>query len=206
MVLLDINDVVTTELSKNAIVRDDFPGFKDDYLVVHCLIKKYKPTCFMEIGTSAGMGTYIISNALGIKRFINIGGIKMYSIDVPPGTNPQEIYPDGEDGHPQKAGALCRLPYKQLFGDSTSYDFSSVYPLEGWFIDGKHNYEYVTKDTNQALKSNPNILIWHDADMKEVEQAIIDVMSDKKAYSLYRVNNTRIAFASKEKFNRNRNC
>ncbi len=192
-------------IQKKAIIRNDFPGFKEDYLVIHCLIRKYKPKTFMEIGTSSGMGTKVICNALGLKRdFWKFWKrkeekiekeIKVFSIDVPPGTDPKILYPHGEDGHPKKAGEMCHLPYRQIFGNSFNFDFSPYYPLKGWFIDGKHNYKFVKNDTELALKSNPIIIIWHDADIQEVNEAITEVMKQHDDYDLFRVLGTRIAFA-----------
>jgi predicted O-methyltransferase YrrM len=98
--ILRFCDVVSLPYSKNAIIRDDFPGFKEDYLALHCIIRKYKPRRFIEIGTSTGSGTNVICRAIGIHRkWINFK--KVFSIDVPPGTNPDIIYPDHEDGHPK---------------------------------------------------------------------------------------------------------
>jgi len=196
MKVLKFNEVVTDPLLKDAIVRDDFPGFKEDYLAIHCLIKKYNPNSIIEIGTSTGSGTNIICNAMGIKKhWWNKNTKKVFSVDVPPGTDPKIIYPNAEDGHPSKAGVNCTFPYQQLFGDSTKFDFSPYYPIEAWFIDGKHNYEYAKKDTLQALLSNPRLIIWHDMQIEEVEKAVVEVMSKHKNYELYRVDTTRVGFA-----------
>jgi hypothetical protein len=186
--------------SEGAIIRADFPGFKEDYLAIHSLIRKYRPKTLLEIGTSAGSGTNVICNAMGIKkgwrRLFQNPAKKVYSIDVPPGTDPSLIYPgqNPEDGHPEKAGAHCTFPYTQLFGNSIEYDFSPHYPLEAWFIDGKHNYEYAKKDTEQALKAKPRLIIWHDLQIPEVEQAVVDAMAGQP-YDLKRVKGTRIGYA-----------
>lgn len=188
----------------DAVIRNDFPGFKEDYLAIHCLIRKYKPGRFMEIGTSTGSGTKVIARALGIKKQsllkkifgeVHTDEATLYSIDVPPGTDPKIIYPGKEDGHPDRAGRYCDLPYIQLFGDSQTFDFKPYYPLEGWFIDGKHNYKYAKRDTIQALKSKPRLIIWHDTQIPEVAKAIRDVLEGQKDYQLFFIDNTRIAFA-----------
>lgn len=183
--------------SAKAIIRNDFPGFEEDYLVIHSLIRKYKSKRLMEIGTSSGLGTKIICNAMGIKRFW-FNTKKVFSIDVLPGTDSSIIYPNKEDGHPEVAGVLCKLPYTQIFGNSLNYDFSKHYPIDTWFIDGKHNYEYVKSDSETALKSEPKLIIWHDLQIEEVHDAVVDVMSNAKNYDLYRVIDTRIAYALKK--------
>lgn len=191
------SEIVTPILKENAILRGGFPGFKQDYLGIHCLLKKYDLKRFVEIGTSSGAGTNVICNAMGLHKYFWWKNIRkqVLSIDVPPGTNPSIIYPDAEDGHPQKAGEMCQFPYTQLFGDSTKYDFSPYYPIQGWFIDGKHNYEYATKDTIQALKSDPKLIIWHDKQIDGVSKAILDVMKSHKEYKLFDLEKTRLIFA-----------
>jgi len=189
-------EIVTPKLKKGAAIRSGFPGFKEDYLALHCLLRKNQIKSVLEIGTSSGLGTRVICNALGLHKFYfwrNFGK-KVVSIDVLPGTNPKIIYPEGEDGHPQVAGELCDLPYTQLFGDSTKYDFSPEYPLEAWFVDGKHNYEYAKKDTTQALKSSPKLIIWHDKQIKGVKDAILDIMR-LNSYDVFDLEKTRLIFA-----------
>jgi hypothetical protein len=191
-------EIATDVHRRGAIERNDHPGFKEDYLVLHCLIKKYKPASFMEIGTSIGRGTNVICNAMGLKKFFlwrSNKRAKVYSLDVPPGTDPMILYPESEDGHPDRAGMYCRFPYVQLYGNSVHFDFCGYYPLEGWFIDGKHDYYHVKSDTEKALAAQPKIIIWHDADMLPVKEAAIDVLSRHRDYELFFVEGTRIAFA-----------
>lgn len=196
---IKFSQVVTKKLREGAILRLGFPGFKEDYLGIHCLIRKYKPNTFCEIGTSSGEGTNVIGNAMRMSRFLFWKNFdkKLYSIDVPQGTDPKKIYPGAEDGHPIKAGAMCKIPYTQLFGDSTKYDFSTHYPIDAWFIDGKHDYKYAKADTLQALKSNPYLLIWHDKQIEGVTEAITEVMRSRKEYQLFNLEKTRLLYAVK---------
>jgi hypothetical protein len=152
----------------------------------------------MEIGTSSGLGTLVICKAMGISR-LSMNKRKVYSIDVLPGTDPTILYPGGEDGHPARAGERCAYPYAQLFGDSYTLDFLPYYPLEGWFIDGKHSYDYVVHDTQSALEASPILIVWHDMQIEQVERAVVDVMSEYlQSYSLCRAVSTRMAFASRK--------
>jgi hypothetical protein len=196
---VSFDSIVRDPYLDNIIVRNDFPGFMQDYLVISSLIRRFDPVSLVEIGTSSGSGTRVIARAMGLKQGV-LGMVKnrhkkLYSIDVPPGTDPSIIYPGKEDGHPEQAGALCDFPYYQLFGDSTTYDFSALYPIEAWFIDGKHNYKYARLDTLQALKSEPKLIMWHDADIPEVSKAINAVMNKQSAYNTYRVSDSRLAYA-----------
>jgi hypothetical protein len=189
--------IVKAPYHKGAFIRDDFPGFKEDYLAIHCLIRKYQPRRIVEIGTSTGSGTNVICKAMGIRRFWFNPGRAVISIDVPPGTDRNVIYPgeNPEDGHPAKAGEHCRFPYRQLFGDSQVFDFSPYYPIDAWFIDGKHSYPYVVRDTEQALQSRPKLIIWHDLQIEEVYTAICDAMASRHEYELCRVGETRVGAA-----------
>lgn len=192
-------EVVKPPYSDGAITRDDFPGFREDYLAIHSILRRFRPKVILEIGTSMGTGTNIICNAMNVRKGIK-GKIfdkkKVVSIDVPPGTDPSIIYPEGEDGHPVKPGANCTFPFTQLFGSSIKFDFKPHYPIDSWFIDGKHDYEYCSKDTKQALKSDPDLIIWHDMQIKEVYEAVADVMVNR-GYKIYWVNKTRVAYAVK---------
>jgi len=198
---VEYKSIVKSPFADGAITRDDFPGFKEDYMAIHSIIRKYQPQNLIEIGTSMGTGTNIICNAMNVRKGL-IGRLldkkKVTSIDVPPGTDPSIIYPEGEDGHPVSPGANCGFPFTQLFGSSIDFDFKPYYPVESWFIDGKHNYEYCSKDTKQALKSEPHLIIWHDMQIQEVYDAVADAMYGK-GYTIQWVEKTRVAFAIKQK-------
>jgi hypothetical protein len=192
---ISLEEVVQPELMKGAVVRDDFPGFREDYQVVHCLIRRYQPERFFEIGTSSGNGTKVICKAMSRRPIWPDTKNRVYSLDVPPGTDPTIIYPGAEDGHPAKAGAANRYPYTQLFGNSKSFDVTPYLPLHGWFIDGKHDYEYAASDTRLALTADPSLIIWHDLQIDEVAQAVEDVMSERPEYRVRRVSGTRVGYA-----------
>ena len=53
----------------------------------------------------------------------------------------------------------------QLFGDSQTYDFTPYYgSVDLVFVDGCHHYEFVLRDSQNALKmmSPDGVVIWHD--------------------------------------------
>jgi hypothetical protein len=192
------DEVVTPALSRGAVKRRDFPGFREDYLVLHCLIRAHRPERFFEIGTSVGLGTKVICRALSSRRFRPDTRDRVFSLDVPPGTDPTVIYPEAEDGHPDKAGRLNPYPYTQLFGDSKSFDASPYLPLDGWFIDGKHDYEYARADTQLALSADPRLIVWHDFQIEGVAEGAEAATAERSEYRLKRVADTRIAFAVRE--------
>src|SRR5688572_17829731 len=76
MIQQTFNDIYSEELAKGAIINDRHTGHREDYLILHCLLRKYKPKCFCELGTNTGFGTKIIKNALGKDS-------EVYTIDLP---------------------------------------------------------------------------------------------------------------------------
>jgi predicted O-methyltransferase YrrM len=162
--------------ASDAILRND-PLFIDDFLTLHSLLRMSNPASLFEIGTCTGEGTLIIKNA--------VGKGDVYSLDLPPGASSYDL---------QSIGARCYLPYRQIIGDSLLLNYQDYFPIDAWFIDGAHDYPHVFHETLQALLSDPGIIVWHDADIPEVFQAIKDAL-DTSGYLLYRVTDTRIAFA-----------
>ena len=183
MIQQTLNDVVTPELVQGAIINNEFPGFPDDYRVLHCLIRKYSLASFFEVGTNFGTGTKIIKNAMGV-------GI-VYSLDLPFGEGDVPLYAKGKD----HTGENCSLPFVQLRGDSMTFDFSR-YPCQGYFIDAGHFYDNVLKETTEILKLKPKLIVWHDADIPEVYKAIHDSFEGNYEYNIFRVVGTRIAYAT----------
>lgn len=172
--------------TEDAIINDEFHGFKEDYLVLHSLIRRYKPKTFCEIGTNLGRGTAIIANAGK--------GMKVYSLDLPTELAHISLQHPINEGHGDKVGSLCTFPYTQLRGDSMEFDFS-LYPCEGYYIDGEHSYENVSHEIREVLKQNPKIIAFHDSDISEVWRAITDANNLWKiSYNLFRVSDTRISY------------
>ena len=174
-------DIVTPELSEGAIINNEFIGFKEDYLVLWCLLKKYNPSSVFEIGTNFGTGTNIICNALPYAD--------VYSLELPFGEGDAPLVNKGKD----MTGVNCKLPFTQIRADSTTYDYSE-YPCKCYYVDATHQYDNVFKETTLILEQEPDIIIFHDADIPEVLQAIQDAKGD---YTLYRVTDTRIAYLLK---------
>lgn len=175
--LINNSSICKPEYSQNAILRQD-PPFVADFLTLHSLLKIVHPQSVFEIGTCTGEGTLIIKNA--------VGDAPVYSLELPLEESTYDI---------QIVGQRCYLPYIQIIGNSMTLDYSEFYPIDAWFIDGAHEYDFVLYETEQALLSNPSIIIWHDADIPEVWAAIRDGMDQNDDYLLFRVENTRIAFS-----------
>lgn len=176
-------ELVTTELIQGAILHTHEPFIKD-YLALHCILKIAEVKSVLEIGTHIGEGTKIICNALP--------DAKVFSLDLPDELSSMSLqHPSLKE---KKIGEMCDLPYTQLLGNSITFDYSK-YPCEAYFVDGEHDYAHPRHETTEIIKQKPLIIIWHDADIPEVYNAIKDSFEWNNDYYLYRVTETRIAYA-----------
>lgn len=182
----------------DAILNQEFDGFEQDYLILHSLIRKYKPKTFFEIGTNMGTGTNIICNAMSKHSKPYLSLMKpvectVKSLDLPTELCHLSLQHPINEGKGDKVGSYCEFPYTQLRGDSMTFDFSK-YPCEGYFVDGEHLMLNVSVETKGILDCTPKIIIYHDADLTEVLNGI-KVWLPNKDYNLFRVTGTRIVYA-----------
>lgn len=173
--------------TEGALINNAHPGFKEDYLALHSLLRRYKPDSIFEIGTNTGGGL----NVIGASR----PGAKIWSLDLDYESmmkNPKE-FPIGGGGV-DRTGSGARVPFIQIRADSLKFDYATI-PCEAYFIDGCHDYDHPLHESREVIKQNPRLIIWHDADMEPVFNAICDAFKGNKDYELYRVEGTRIAYA-----------
>jgi predicted O-methyltransferase YrrM len=203
MIEIPYSEVVTDELSQGAILNEEYIGFREDYLALHCLLRKHKPFTLFEIGTNMGTGTKIIKHALGDES-------RVYSLDLPTELAHISLQHPINEGKGDSVGHRCDLPFIQLRGDSLNFDYFEAVgnvPIDAWFIDGEHDYTHPYNEALTAILSGANLIIFHDADIAEVNQAIVDAFSYKEEsdtldnYDVYRVQGTRIAYALKKRSN-----
>lgn len=181
-------DIYDEELAADAIINDRMEGFDQDYLSLHCLLRKYKIKSCFEIGCHVGFGTKIIKNALGEDS-------KVYSLDLPDdlaSVSKQHPLSEGKAG----VGVECDLPFVLLRGDSRFFDYGE-YPCEAYWVDGEHTFLNVRHETKEILKQSPKIVIFHDTDIPEVFQGILHGLVDFDDYDFFRVTDTRIGYLLK---------
>lgn len=186
MIQQTFKDIYDEKLAEGAIINDRHTGHKNDYLVLHCLLRKYKPKVFCELGTNTGFGTKIIKNALGQDSDV-------FTIDLPSrkaGLSKQHPIMEGKG---DCVGYECDLEYFQIFEDTRTFDYSKLH-FDGFFVDTDHTYENVFVETTNILVAKPKIVIYHDADVDGVYNAIVDAMYNKP-YDLFRIIDTRVAYA-----------
>ncbi len=179
--------VVNNELLEGNIDNNDFEGFVFDYRVLHCLIRHYKPKRFLEVGCNMGVGTKIIKNA--------IGDGEVFSLDLPTELAHKSLQHPISEKKGDKVGSLCDSPFTLLRGDSMTFDYSQLYPIDGWFIDGEHDFEHPNHEAKEAIKSGAKLIIFHDANIECVDHAIRDAFTNNTDYNVFRVFDTRICYA-----------
>lgn len=179
-------DIYHPDISFGAIINDEFEGFKEDYLILHCLLKMHNPKSVFEIGTNMGVGTEIICNA--------VPNATVYSLDLPTELAHISLQHPISEGKGDLVGSKCKKPFTQLRGNSLTFDFKK-YPCEAYWIDAEHTEANVLHETKQAVKCKAKLIIWHDSDMPEVMAGILAGIG--KGYKLFRVADTRISYALK---------
>lgn len=184
-------DIFTPELAQGAILHEAYIGFKEDYLTLHCLLKIHNPKRFLEIGTNMGVGTKIIKNALGEDS-------QVFSLDLPTDLAHLSAQHPINEGKGDTVGTRCDLDFTQLRGNSLTFNYSDIYPIDGWYIDGEHDYDHSHHESSEAFKSGAKIIIWHDSDMEAVYDGIMAAFKESSGYEIFRVVGTRIAFALKK--------
>lgn len=195
MIYQKFTDIYSEQLAEGAIINDRMPGFKEDYLVLHCLLRKHKiRTCF-EVGTNTGFGTKIIKNALGEIKTV------VYSLDLP--VIDSKLSLQHPVNYAKMLGEECDLEYIQLTGNSKTFPYYA-YPAQAYYVDGEHDYDHVFTETKRILtEARPKLIVYHDADMPEVIKGIMDgfgwayVNMLDNDYDLYRVSDTHIAYILK---------
>ena len=103
MIKKKFEDLYDSEICADAIINDEYHGFKQDYLMLHLLLRKYKPRSVFEIGTNMGVGTKIIKNA--------VGSAKVFSLDLPTELAHISLQHPINEGKGDSVGHRCNLPF-----------------------------------------------------------------------------------------------
>ncbi len=145
--------------------RNTYGGMMLHELTSLCQIIRYKqPNTVFEIGTYMGETTLqIAANSRA----------KIYTLDLPPVHNEDvqhKIWDAELDVYPEQAGirfigSQYADKIHQLFGDSRTYDFTPFHgKVDLVLVDGCHHYEFVLRDSQNAIKmmTPDGIVMWHD--------------------------------------------
>lgn len=170
---------------QRAFDRDPWISLDNNEALILCALAKHlKAKKIVEIGTFKG------NTALNLA--VNTApDALIYTVDMPPDWGGKmEIKVPGlkvnvSDGsrigshfhNSEYAGKII-----QIFSDSASLDWGRFpLPLDLVFIDGCHDYAYVQKDTDNALRSlRPGgLIVWHDYGMYDDVSRVVDETSRK---------------------------
>ncbi len=160
-----------------------------------CAIAKYLvPSAIFEIGTSHGVTTTQLAANTN-------GSTKIYTLDLEDeGFTREYIKPLGkriaisEIKHQmgvQFKGTVLENKITSLRGDSYDFNFEPYYgKIDLVFVDGKHSFEYVQRDSENALKmlSTRGVILWHDFYFSRGVRRFLNHLSSNK--TLFQIRGT----------------
>lgn len=177
-----------------------------ELVIISQLVKLRKPQKIFEIGTFDGRTTLNLAKS-------SPDNAEIWTLDLKPGQvvktsagGDKKFMARPEIGH-RFLGQAPASKIKQLFGDSSKFDFSPFYnSIDFIFIDGSHAYEYVKKDSQTALKIAKTRLtdgqasatiLWHDYNTSwpGVTQALNELyQNDSRFKNLKNISGTSLVY------------
>jgi predicted O-methyltransferase YrrM len=169
-------------------------------LAAICAIERFlQASSVLEIGTFDGNTT------LNLAANVAESG-RVVTLDLPPSWTGDYEYgvPDGYDnvtassevGRQYRESPLSER-VEQIYGDSATLDWSTLNPpFDLIFIDGNHYFDYVQRDTKNALASVApgGAVIWHDYGLFEDVSRVVD--AEAESLSIQALSGTRLAVAT----------
>ncbi len=189
---------------RNAFDKDFYTSADMQEVFMLCSIMKHiGAKNVLEIGTFDGNTT--MNLALNLPENGNITTVDLptewdgsLALDIP------EIYKNVTErsgvGRQYKEYPELTKKINQIYEDSAKLDWNTLpTPFDMIFLDGCHHYEYVKKDTENALVhlKTGGILVWHDYGMIEDVSRVVDSYIGKM--KIYALRGTRIALAINER-------
>lgn len=186
----------------NAFERD--PSTSMDMYEVACLCSILK---FKKAGSILEIGTFDGNTTINIAANIPEDG-KIITMDLPPDFNNNygikvpglydNVTPREITGKQFKENTSYSKKITQVFGDSASLDWSTLPgPFDAVIVDGNHFYDYVKKDTENAigvLKSG-GLVFWHDYGMMDDVSRVADESAGQ--LKVFSIRGTRLAVGIK---------
>jgi len=183
-------------------------GYLDDHqrLVLAALARGLGCVTFFEIGTNRGRTAWTVAR--------NNPHIDVYTLDVPSraDVSAMALGLDSDDLEAFRPGAVCGEAFRdtpegrritQLVGDSATFDFS---PWQGAidfvYVDGAHTYDYVRRDTDNALRmlSPTGTIAWDDYGSNPGVYRLVNELAPSLDRPVYHVFGTRMAIYSRQDF------
>lgn len=144
--LKDIKKYSTDQKIK---LKDRYPI--SDYIIKASIISGFKPKNILEIGTYYGWGTASIKAASPKST--------VYTM------NPKENENANNPINENDIGKIYRkknLDAKQIWADSTKYDYKKLPEIDVTYIDGNHEYDFVYSDLVNTSKITKKAIVLDD--------------------------------------------
>jgi hypothetical protein len=158
---------VTVTVTKAFDRTPDTSVTAEEALYIAAIVRKSMATRILEIGTFDGNTTLNLATNATENSMVT-------TVDLPPDWDGQlgmEVSPilvnvtDRNKVGRQFQGTEQSNRIRQVYGDSATLDWASLgAPFDLIFIDGCHSYDYVKKDTVNAIANlkDDGIILWHD--------------------------------------------
>jgi len=176
----NVNVTIQRAFDRNLEVAMDY----HEILALSCIVKHVGARNILEIGTSDGNTTLNLAANSPANACIT-------TIDLPPDWNGElglgvphlmvNATARNKIGSQYKSSD-CTKKITQVFCDSATIDWDKMpVPFDMIVIDGCHYYEYVRKDTENAMKylRSGGILVWHDYGMIEDVSKVVDDTAER---------------------------
>ena len=173
-------DEISIKLHK-AYKRDLYTSVDIQEIVAICAIARFVDAkSILEIGTFEGNTTLNLALNTSEETIITTVDLPKnwsgkYELSVPLLYN--NVNDQNNIGIQFKTFKEFHNKIKQIYGDSAQLDYSKMrVPFDMIFIDGCHHYNYVKRDTENAIEfiRESGVIIWHDYGMIEDISKVID--------------------------------
>lgn len=159
----------------------------DQLVILLSLLKDANPAEMLEIGTFTGFTTKFLADAMP--------NTVVHTLELPPEFDGQGGLEKSDNDYIVAGRHFIGQAFRddpkniiQHFGDSATFDFSTIGHPTFCFIDGSHTYDYVMNDTRKFRSICPHgSIVWHDVaeGHDEVVRALIDLRGE--GLDIYRI-------------------
>lgn len=149
IIMNQIKDIKKFNEDKNIQLKDRYPI--SDYINKASIIASFDPKNILEIGTYFGWGTASIKAASPKST--------VYTM------NPKENKDANNPINEERIGEIYRkknLDAKQIWADSTKYDYNKLPEIDVTYIDGNHEYDFVYSDLKNTSKITKKAIVLDD--------------------------------------------
>lgn len=156
---------------------------------------------FINASLIMEIGTYDGGTTVNLAANTQENGA-VYTIDLPPDFKKYDLsinsFNDNKSNFVLSGSQYKRTEFayriNQIYCDSAKYNFADLNVMfDLFFIDGNHDYNYVKKDTESALRytKKGGVIVWHDYGMIEDVSKYIDEISEMR--KIHVIQGTRLA-------------